>query len=234
MRFAVPTYSHGNQRRLLLPLPPTVEFMEWVGYWYGDGWIENERDVGFIVCAKDHDVFEILIERTTRWFGTHHVRPSRRGSIEAKVASVVLVRWMRAHGFDKKQIPQWVETLPFDRKAAFLRGFFEADGCAWIGVSKRRTQRHLFITLKHQEVVLCLQRLLSELCVQSTVNKTTHGYWNLRIRSCNMRDFQQRVGFLGKRKRKILSEITGEEVLDPDELEELREVEEVMTGVASF
>lgn len=207
--YQVPQYTHGNQRRLNIPIPFTVEFMEWLGYWWGDGWIENERDVGIIVGDKDPDVFEILITRSNEWFGKANHRPQRRGSREFKVSSVVLVRWMRDLKCEKTKLPKWLYELDEVRQQAFLRGLFEADGCVWVKTISRKRQVHLFVTMKSRDVIEGVAAMLRMNGIGCRVRETTRGYWNVRVEAGSRKLFQERIGFLGKRKRDTMSKITG-------------------------
>lgn len=131
--------------------PITPELMEVLGWMTGDGYIhdshillfyhhEKEQDIrkrhldilssfGLSAALKDTHITEEKVQEICERYNFNTV-----SSIRTSIClfSVEFVNWLLNIGFnlskDGKVIPGFVHTLPDEYKAAFLRGFFSADG----------------------------------------------------------------------------------------------------------
>lgn len=197
-----PIYTHGNQTPLTLPTKPTIEFMEWLGYWVGDGCYENDKDVSFVVCCRDMDLYWRLFKRTLKWFPYVHERKERKGAKEFKATSVVAVRWMRNLGLSKERLPDWIWNLTDTHKASFLRGLFEADGCVYTGEDREGyPTRSLSVTMKSYQLSIEISDILSSLGIVNVTSISKQGYSKVKVSTYSFLDFQRKIGFMSKRKR---------------------------------
>jgi hypothetical protein len=243
-----PEYTHPNQNQINPPSGISIEFMEWLGYWYGDGCFENNRAISFIVSLDDGDVYDKMMWQTWQWFCVPYRRPSRRHSQEFKASTVVGVRWMKSIGIDSKlDVPGWIKTTPIEFRLAWIRGIFEADACVHI----RHNTQHCSFYWTNKSKLLCewVATVLQEIAVTDFTIYSTQvsgkDYWHIRLKRNAYKAYADRIGFIGKRKTDVLAKMLQikpsrdwalqhwneqqrvDQNLDPDEYAELMEAEEV-------
>jgi Mrp family chromosome partitioning ATPase/intein/homing endonuclease len=132
---ALPKIPH-NEKFVTLPVETSEEFMRIVGHYLGDGLIKRQKEkanplAGIRVCepvgSKYREVYESLYRKLfkCKTFDDN-------GGRKFGVASVPLAKLFQALDLDhkarSKRVPDWVFGVPLNQRAAFLRGYSEADG----------------------------------------------------------------------------------------------------------
>ena len=200
-------------RQLEVPDVVTAELAEFVGYFMGDGSLWADA-VQLRVADSDFDVIERLRVLSKELF---HLEPrvtSRNGGSEVLLQSVRLARWWQAAGLNKLKAngadaaPGWTPRIPSvllesndpDVYAAFLRGFFEADGSVLGGIPSIVTSSASFAA----EV----RTVLLSLGIATTTRSTGGGggeSFQVRLRNLDhAHRFDEHVGFLSIRKGELL------------------------------
>jgi intein/homing endonuclease len=104
----------------------SLGFARFLGYWVGDGWVTG-NDVAICGSVEDKDlIFGIMTEA-----GIRPTMSLERTSFRAKSGSVGLSNWLRdnfSSGASNKKIPAWLHGQSDEYRAAFLDGYYTADG----------------------------------------------------------------------------------------------------------
>ncbi|MBM3220852.1 MAG: hypothetical protein FJZ38_19620 [Candidatus Rokubacteria bacterium] len=202
-----------------------VAFYELLGYMVADGCFTSDR-----LCISDRDRrnLEIYAAKFAEAFG---VRPRIvRGphkNYELTYHSLPLGRFLQrtlGRGFVRSRnrlVPDFVFSAPEDKRAAFIRGYFDGEG--WVGdhqISAASASPYLLVGI---------QRLLSSLGVDSHVSrvKAHPGSFgrgpSFALVIGDLTAFATRVGFCSDAKARLLDErsqsarrFTRTETLPPD------------------
>jgi uracil-DNA glycosylase family 4 len=190
-------YKHAKEHRLIFQKHPTIPFMEWVGYWTGDGGYQNNKYVGFSVCRDDVDLRDWIETQNAALFGaiTHDYK-NNKGAYELRIGSTVLVKWMRSLALSKDSVPSWIFQCPRDMIAGYLRGLFEADGSY--------KHNHVSLTLKSASLIDGVRVLLQSVGVMAELSEI-NGYYRLCVTKAWLPEFAKVVGALSVRKRQELN-----------------------------
>jgi len=206
---------YAGDRRVVVPDALDDDLAELVGYFMGDGSL-HAKGIRFCVADDDLDVVERLRALAKGLFNLQPKVRQEPGYQEVTFSSVRLARWWQACGFAKSRpgaehtgkgwsprIPSAVlESNDPDIYAAFLRGLFEADGTVIAGVPSVSTAVEGFAS-ELRSALLALGLV--------TTTRTTRSGWGGPIYQVRLRNldqavqFAERVGFLGARKRELLS-----------------------------
>lgn len=189
------------------------------GLWLGDGSHDSRGYCTMICHGNDADVVEFLEGFGSKYGLTVTPKPTKteRGSINytTRLYSGRLIQGLKHLGFtgsySNKQIPVWLFTAPKEDIAAFLRGYFSADGAAPdfknrpVGVQLSSVNEHL---------VHGTSLLLNRLGIHNRYDRIPDygggfsggkGIYKLTI---NRRDsvlaFAEKVGFIQRHKQAIL------------------------------
>ncbi len=142
----LPKVPHRN-RFLEIPAETTEEFMRIAGHYLGDGLIKRQNEktnpfVGIRVCeprgSKYRETYESLYHKVfkCKTFDDN-------GGLKFGVASLPLAKLFQSLDFDHKardkRVPDWVFGTPVSQRAAFLRGYSEADA----HIRHRETEKNL-------------------------------------------------------------------------------------------
>jgi len=204
-----------GEHSLNVPRQMTESLAELVGYFMGDGSLHS-RGLRFRVADTDFDVAERLGMLAKECFGAPVELTPKRGYTEVRIDSVRLALWWEACGFAKRSpheghsgkgytahIPDAV--LHANNRsvyAAFLRGLFEADGDAGVGIP----------TLKNTSVQMVrdVQSLLLAVGFPTRLSikqRTEGSSWGtaplatLRLLNTSFHDkWLDEIGFMGDRK----------------------------------
>ena len=109
----------------------------WLGYLYGDGFVSKTggKKVGWTVADTAPELKTELVRLSECLFGLHV--SSQKKPNDASETFVVhskgLHEWLKTNGFDKGrsheiELPTAIRRSPLPVVAAFIRGYFEADG----------------------------------------------------------------------------------------------------------
>lgn len=104
----------------------TLEFAKFLGYWVGDGWVTGDT---VSLCGAISD--GPMLERLMTSAGMSCCLSKERTSARARCGSRMLARWLDEHfgrGAAHKRIPAWLHGASEAYRAAFLDGYFTADG----------------------------------------------------------------------------------------------------------
>jgi ribonucleoside-diphosphate reductase alpha chain len=215
-RVPLPLLNHayyGADRQLQVPDVVTAELAELVGYFMGDGslWADG---VQLRVADSDFDVIERLRVLSKDVFHLEPIVKSQNGCSEVLLQSVRLARWWQAAGLAKLKASNenawsgWMPRIPSallesndrDTYAAFLRGFFQANGTVLGGVPSIATASASFAA--------DVRTLLLSLGLATTtrvISNIDGGSFEVRLRNVDhAHRFDELVGFLGHRKSDLL------------------------------
>jgi intein/homing endonuclease len=123
-------YGHTH-KTLITPAVADEELACFFGYAVGNGTLSVASRLSWTVNLRDQAFAAAFNADAERRFGVP-VRPARpyRGAQSFHLFSVPLRRWLAALGLAKDRVPDFVWRSRSPVVAAFLRGYFSADGCA--------------------------------------------------------------------------------------------------------
>jgi ribonucleotide reductase alpha subunit len=233
----IPEYAHYSARSVKsrkpieLPEKWDEDFGHYLGWLLGDGCVTDQNAV--TVYGSEDDQLKAmprhheLIARITGF----DVKPSvqANGTRQLRVTRDAFVAFVRALGMSSsrapdKRVPDAIFEAPEEALIGFLRGLFDADGCA---VSMPNGTRYVGLGSRSEELLLGVQELLGSLGIASRIYQTgtkkdsfsytrkdgsTVSYgsdgpsFDLRITGRSLREFAATVGFtLPGKERKLLS-----------------------------
>jgi ribonucleoside-diphosphate reductase alpha chain len=247
-----------GDRDLPLELPEvwTEEFAHYLGWLIGDGSTSGTSTVTIYGSADDRT--EILPRHQDLLERINDGRPIKlseqeNGTVQLRLTRRPLKSYLEGLGVrsvtgEHKTVPWSIEQAPTEIVAAFLRGLFDADGCA---VDNPTKGSYVGLGSISIELLRGVQRLLSTFGISSRiynvkragsstfrhvrkdgspvtyVNKAS---FDLRITGAEMHRFAATVGFSLSRKAETLrSAIVGHDVYDVDT--SIRLVERLDEGV---
>ncbi len=209
--------SHPEVR---VPRTMTRDLAEFIGYFMGDGSLHS-KGLRLCVTAGDEEVVQRLSDLGRTLFGIPAHVDAKVGYSEVAFHSVALAMWWDACGFSKL-VPAPDHTgkgyqphvpdalLATNDRAiyqAFLRGVFEADGTLIGGVPALSSAYGAFA----REVATLLLAL--GIPVSAKVDQSGWGAADvhvLRLRNASYNlVFRDSIGFLSRRKREALVELSG-------------------------
>lgn len=109
----------------------------WLGYLYGDGFVSKsgQKKVGWTVADSAPDLKRELVRLSECLFGlsASSQKKPNDASETFVLHSAALHSWLGLNGFDKErshqiEVPRAIRQSPLPVVAAFVRGYFEADG----------------------------------------------------------------------------------------------------------
>ncbi len=195
-------HSHGLRVR------QTVAFYELLGYIVADGCFTSDR---LCIADKDRANLEVYATKFEEAFGecpriiqgphrnhelTYHSLPLGRFLHQVFGSAMVRSR--------ERVLPEFVFSLPPDKKAAVVRGYFDGEG--WVG------DHQIFATSMSPYLLVGIQHLLSSLGVDSLITSglsrsTSYGtgrYFTLSI--TDVAGFARAVGFCSPAKQRLLAD----------------------------
>ncbi len=176
---------------------------EWfmMGYFIGDGWIEETKKaseklankIRFVFHEKDTDI----IERIQRVLPITNKNSDSGRSVKFGCSDFVWFTILKDFGkyAHQKKIPEWVQDAPVEYIRAFVDGYMAADGYI------RKNESHRVTTVSFN-LAYGLQRLYLKLGHIASVEKTVRPkHCMIMGRTCNQRDtYQVSVQLTLKRK----------------------------------
>ena len=222
-----------SRKPLDLPEKWDDDFAHYLGWLTGDGCIDARDASAVTVYGSDEDKDVVLprhhalLTRITGFEskpsvqanGALQLRVTRRG-FGAFLVGLGVTGERAAH----KAVPDAIFEAPEEAVTAFLRGLFDADGCA---VSMKNGTRYVGLGSRSEELLLGVQELLGSLGIASRIYQTgikrnsfsytrkdgssaSYGSdgpsFDLRITGRSLREFGIRIGFsLPAKEQKLLS-----------------------------
>ena len=238
-------YRSKGDRELPLRLPEVWSdtFAHYLGWLVGDGSTSGTSTVTIYGSADDRD--EILPAHQELLEDINDGRliklsDQANGTVQLRLTRRPLKKFMEALGVasvtgEHKTIPWAIEQAPADIVSAFLRGLFDADGCA---VHNPEKGSYVGLGSISVELLRGAQRMLSTFGITSRMynvrrpgashfsyerkdgsvaNYESKASYDLRITGRSMHRFAAEIGFSLSRKSNTLRDaIVGHEVYDVD------------------
>ena len=154
-------HTHG------LRIDQSVAFYEVLGYIIADGCFTSDR---LCIADKDRSNVEIYAEKFEKAFGVPpRILPGPHRNFELTFHSLPLGRFLHSvlgRGIDRsrvRMVPEFVFMLPREKRAAFVRGYFDGEG--WVG-------DHQVCAASESPYLLAgIQQLLSSVGVDSQISR---------------------------------------------------------------
>ena len=211
-------------------------FAHWLGWLIGDGCISGNTVTTIYGTPEERDAIlplhQLLIEEVAGRALKTTAQPN--GTTELRISRAPFRRFLEALGVKvakapHKTIPWVVEQAPQDVVASFLRGLFDADGCA---IHSSEKGSYVGLGSSSAELLRGAQRLLSTFGIVSRIYRVRHsdrdssgfdyttvsgehrryqsrtdGY-DLRISGAGIAAFAHEIGFTVPHKVETLATIT--------------------------
>ncbi|MDV3244398.1 MAG: P-loop NTPase [Nitrososphaerales archaeon] len=184
MPLSLPSVQHDS-KHVAIPQTTTNEFMRIVGHFVGDGFIKKvkgrKRPAELRICepkgSKFHEEYDSLYKKV---FGVKTFRDNDGAKLAISSAPLaeLFIALDLAHSARKKDVPDWVFSLPLEQRLSFIMGYAEADG----HIRHREEQKTLpgasgmsrLVTIVQDTVAVAstnanLVRRLHELCLMSGI-----------------------------------------------------------------
>jgi len=213
--------QEANTKQIKFPEKLDEELGYFLGYFYGNGFYaelsektKNKR-IGWTVPDKKPHIKDKLKNLVESLFGVHVYSSKKENDASENffVASVELYEWFAINGLAKQKsncisLPKAIRMSPQKVVAAFIRGYFEADGCV--------SESHPKASSASRRFLEDLQVLLQELGIYSVIQKDTvhdshYGtstMWNLTVRTaCALKKWRSVIGW---REEAILGRSNGD------------------------
>jgi len=186
-----------------LRIDQCVAFYELLGYMVADGCFTSDR---LSIADKDRLNLELYAEKFEKAFGMRpRILPGPHRNFELTYHSLPLGRFLRrvlGAGFVRsreRMLPEFVFALPREKRAAFVRGYFDGEG--WVG------DHQVFATSASPYLLAGIQQLLGSLGIDGRILKIkSHPrsfgkgtYFSLAV--ADVPAFMERVGFEAPAKR---------------------------------
>lgn len=212
--------KHHNEKEIKLPLILDEKFGEWLGLIYGDGNVTERKSAAYIgiqIGLEDKDMINKFKMLSGELFGVHLFENKRKdkrdNSVSIRIASKPLIRFLKENdikkGFSTQlSIPMIIKESPTSVRAAFLRGYFEADGTI---------EKHIYpaCSSTSERLTKDIQLLLQSIGILSTRFCSKHresAYGSLPLHRLlvtsyfGIKEFAKKIGFISDRKKKIMAE----------------------------
>ena len=212
--------SHGNHHKdLRTPHVADEAFACFVGYVVGNDCLARNGTLGWSVNLRDLVVADERGELVDRLFGLPvYPRPPHNGAQDSHLHSVPLLAWLRALGVAKDRVPDFLWQSRASVVAAFLRGYFAADGWATDGETGR-----VSIASSRPRLIAEVQALLLALGIPATRRRQTgvgpgkrHTAYTVSVVAAGLPGFARQIGFAVPRRQEKLEALlrrqTGKQV----------------------
>jgi ribonucleoside-diphosphate reductase alpha chain len=174
-------YASKHDKKLDLNLPEkwSEDFAHYLGWLIGDGCVSKDGTVSTIYGSVE-DREEVLPRHLplVAWInGGREPKPSvqANGTVQLRVNRRPFTKFLealgvRAHRSAQKEIPWSIFEAPDDIVCAFLRGLFDADGCA-VNLEK---SKYAGLGSRSKKLLVGVQALLTRLGVSSRIYRVNH------------------------------------------------------------
>jgi ribonucleoside-diphosphate reductase alpha chain len=221
--------DHGGELRF--PDVWSDEFAHYLGWLIGDGSTSGVTTATIYGSTEDRAEILPIHEELVRWInGDRPIKLSdqENGTTQLRLGRRPLKRFLEALGVrsvtgEHKTVPWAIEQSPPEIAAAFLRGLFDADGCA---VNNPAKGSYVGLGSISAELLRGVQRLLSTFGISSRIynvhrsgessftyrrrDGSTAAYdrhlsYDLRVTGASMATFAAHIGFGLSRKADVLA-----------------------------
>jgi len=196
----------GHKLPVTMPAYINEDFAEFLGYLVGDGNIHlSKAAVGFTSGDRElADRYVALIQKlfgvVTKVFWDERTISGKGGRWRVVFYATDVLEILHANGIDlgakaqEKIIPDVILRSPKSVVSAFLRAYFDCDGCASL-------TNGVILSTFSKEIQRTLQPLLMNYGILSRINKNPA---NVHISGASAARFEQEIGFGLVRKREKL------------------------------
>lgn len=193
--------SHGHNKPI--PFKPDKDFYYFLGLYIAEGSCSGREGKKFncVICIADSEIHTWLKE-----FGFVQVKGRPDQSVNSNQNLCTLLDWLGCgHGAFNKQVPKMVLQSPEWAQRAFLKGYFDGDGCA----TKRGTIHCDSIS---EKLLKTIQVMLLNFGIYSTrkqfkklaitqLAQGKHLCWRVSINGSDADTFFNKIGFGLQRKQ---------------------------------
>ncbi len=168
----------GKDAELRFPEVWSYELAHYLGWLIGDGSTSGASTVTIYGSAEDRVEIAPMHEELVRWI--NHDRPIKisdqeNGTSQLRLGRRQFKRFVEALGVksvtgEHKEVPWSIEQAPPEIVAAFLRGLFDADGCA----VNTPTNKYVGLGSISRALLQGVQRLLSTFGMSSSYRYQVH------------------------------------------------------------
>ena len=186
-----------------LRIDQCVAFYELLGYMVADGCFTSDR---LSISDKDRLNLELYVEKFEKAFGVRpRILPGPHRNFELTCHSLPLGRFLRrvlGAGFVRsrqRMVPEFVFALPREKRAAFVRGYFDGEG--WVG------DHQICAVSSSPYLLVGIQQLLGSLGIEGRISRIKSSarsfgkgsYFSLAV--ADGPAFMEKVGFEAPAKR---------------------------------
>lgn len=200
--------SSCNRKAYSVPKTVDEDFASFLGYMIGDGHICGTTGRHFGLTTGDEESKQDFVRLCKNLFG---IDPkikwddtSKNGRWRILAYSLGLVDFLTEHiGLHKgicanvKEVPDVILKSPKSVMSAFLRSYFDADGCASI-------TNGVILSTSSNKLAEQVQIILLNYGIISRRRKAKDGCWQLRINGKSAKIFSEEIGFGLERKHNNL------------------------------
>ncbi|MCP3685448.1 MAG: hypothetical protein GY861_22580 [bacterium] len=200
---------------------------EILGYYQGNGYLKDGYGLVLPVCNTDTDLLDYLDDSLKTMFPKDITKIEQRlGCKSLSTVSKIMLKWFKVNDFDKPKgncdggsvgafIPVAILRSKTSVLCAFLRGLFEANGTVYSDTSTVSLLTTSKLLADQVLVALWLLGIKSKLRIVNYDNDYKHSgrpLWKISTYGGKyIKLFQEKIGFISKRKQNILRKVTDEE-----------------------
>ena len=171
-------YASKTEQQSVNKIVDDKDFWWVVGYWLGDGWLQNLDKKGEIHFCYNLQQLEFQ-QKVEKWVkkinrkATHYRKPAIENSV---IRCHNLARWFYDNFGEKakgKYIPEWVKFIPREYKIALLQGYFDSDGTNGLHPSKGQTIYRMGWSSVNYRLLEDIKCILDSLELSSCIQERT-------------------------------------------------------------
>lgn len=210
--FAENRYDQGFETMTAYPVQLTEDFGYWLGVLIGDGSMSDRGRAVSIVNA-DQELLDNWKRIGDRLFGMEGIIEPVPEEAKTRIHyySMALLHWLRdnldikvGYAAPIKEIPALVLRSPRSVVAAFLRGLFDADGCA----ANQPGGTVVYIS-RSEALATTVQQVLLQFGVISRIRQQNDLRYRLAVTGQDTAIFAKNVGFgLSRKQERLLDTIS--------------------------
>jgi stage V sporulation protein R len=201
-------FDQSTETMLYAPTTLTEDFAYWLGVLIGDGSMSDRGRAVSIVNA-DHEVIHDWTRIGENLFGLKAAVAPELGKTRVHFHSLTLLRWLRdnldikvGYAAPVKQVPSLILRSPRSVIMAFIRGLFDADGCA-----TKQVGGCVIYVSKSDTLASTVQELLLRFGIVCRVSTQIDSCNRLIISGQDAEIFTDEIGFGFGRKQSIMTEM---------------------------
>jgi ribonucleoside-diphosphate reductase alpha chain len=153
------------------------DFMRLVGYWLAEGSLSDRNrqklsTIRFTFSREENSYAEDVLRIMKKKFNltTRKEIDRKQNTIQLRFHSNLVATFWKSlfgRGYNKKDLPSWMMTLPATKQFQLLVGIFRGDGC----YRKADKQDVVFLSLSNKELALKIWNILGRLGYNFNINK---------------------------------------------------------------